>query len=116
MASSIVTPGILYLWLMQRKQRLASQLATASPPNGSATTGLGSAGTSHGTLPSADSSAASATSEVENQPNPGDSSTSEPSLPGISTTDSILIVTPTTDSPSHHDSPRSQSRRVRSCH
>ena len=55
MASSIVTPGILYLWLMQRKQQLASQRATESLPTGSATMDSASAETSPSTSPRSDS-------------------------------------------------------------
>src|SRR5208283_2505350 len=113
MASSIVTPGILYLWLMQRKQQLASQRAMASPQTGLATTGSESAATSPSTLPSTGLSDASATSAEGPQTSPDDSSISEPRAHGTSTTDSILIVTPTIDSPQLADSLRSTSRRER---
>src|SRR5208282_2017673 len=113
MASSIVTPGILYLWLMQRKQQLALQRAMESQPTGSATTGSESAVTFPSTLPSTGLSAASATSVEGPQTSPGDSSISEPRAPGTSTIDSILIVTPTIDSLLSHDSLRSTSRRER---
>src|SRR5208283_2302260 len=113
MASSIVTPGILYLWLMQRKQQRDSQRAMASRPTGLVTTGSESDGTSPNTLPSTGLSAASATSVEGPQTSPGDSSISEPRAHGTSMTDSILIVTPTIDSPQLADNLRSTSRRER---
>src|SRR5271157_1551872 len=111
MESSIVTPGILYIWLMQRKQQRTLQHAGESPPNGSATTASGLAGTFPSTSPGSDSPAASATSEEGNPPSPDDSLTCELRAPGTSTTDSTRIDTPTIVTHSRAASPRSIYRR-----
>src|SRR5271166_3319120 len=111
MALSKLTLGILYPYLKLRKQRLDLQRATESQATVSAMTGLASAATSPSTSPKSDFSDASATSEEDSPPSPADSSTSELSLLGTSTTDSTLTGIPTIDLSPPHDSHRSTSRR-----
>ena len=98
MASSILSPGLIYLWLMQRKKQLASRPATGSQPIGSAMMDSESAGTSQSTSRNTDSPVASATLAAASQTSPEGSSISEPNPPGTFMTASTQIATPMTAS------------------
>src|SRR5208283_1200740 len=93
-------PGLLYLWLQQRKKSRASLSAMQSLSNGSAMTESESAATSLTTLPGTDSARPSATPAPAVPESPSGSPTCVPKQHGGFATGSTPNATSTTGSPS----------------